>query len=324
MQSNNFLVLVDLSAWLYMVIFHSVNEWSKKSKAEFSSMVHDPEETDQDNLPNLLVSDSFKRILKSSVTKKLSTLDWLLKKNYQDKLDVVDNVLFLLVSDDYTKNSFRKVLYPEYKGERALVKKAYDYHAIRKYILDIVFPDLNLTENNYIQVACQGAEADDIIATISKSEIFRQYYKIVVSSDHDFCQLHDEPNFIGQINLFGDPVEDWLDKEKTKHLTARESLIVKIIVGDKSDSIPQIWDGVGPKKALALARNREALTKKLCESKAAAEQFILNKKLIDMGSIPHELTKKIEDEVQKKIADIFDSSSQNERLDMVEFDLMSL
>lgn len=323
MQSNNLLVLVDLSAWLYMVVFHSVNEWAKKSKAEFSSMVHDPAETDQDNLPNLLVSDSFKRILKNSVSKKLSTLDWLLKKNYQDKLDAVDSILFLLVADDYTKNSFRKALYPEYKGQRALVKKSYDYHAIRKYVLDVIFPDLNLSESNYVKVSCSGAEADDIIATVVRSEKFRSYSKIIVSADHDFCQLHDEPNFFGQINMFGDPVEDWTDQEKTQHLTAKESLLVKTICGDVSDQIPQLWDRVGPKTALKLAKDKDKLKEKLCESNEVAKQFLLNKKLIDFACIPESLTKEIEEEVQKKLDENL-NFSQTTALDSVEFDLMEL
>lgn len=324
-SNNQLLVLVDLSAWLYMVVFHSVNEWAKKSKDEYAAMVHDPEDTDQENLPNLLVSDSFKRILKNSVARKLSTLDWLLKKNYQNEIDLADSIWTIFVSDDYTKNSFRKTLYPEYKAQRSLTKRSYDYYAIRDYVVNVVFPDLNLSEKNIFQIGCAGAEADDVIATVVRSEKFRNYMKIIVSSDGDFCQLHGTPGLLGQINIFGDEVVPWIDKKRGTKMSPAEALLVKIITGDGSDNIPQLWPKVGLKKALNLIRDPAKLRQKILESGSVAEQYKLNKSLIDMSKIPSELTVAIEKAVSKKFDDEKVSSTDVSGIEAaVEFDLMAL
>lgn len=295
--SNDILVVVDLSAWLYMMIFNAVSNFEKHYKDEFHSMVKPPEETDQENLPNLLVSDNFKKELKKTVMGKCHALDWILKKNCQDLLDVCDNVWTVLAEDDYTKNSFRKNLYPEYKGTRSLVKQSYDRRKIRSYILGVLFPELELESRyGYLKFGCPGAEADDVIAVMMKN-LDGFLAKILISADHDFCQLEG----IRQFNLFGDEVIPWVDKAKGIKMNPQEALLVKILTGDGSDNISQVFEKVGIKKAWKLAHDKEKLKKMLKENADAAKQFDLNKKLISFDKIPEDLQKSIMEVVDEKL-----------------------
>ena len=108
-------------------------------------------------------------------------------------------------------------------------------------------------------------------------------------------------------------------------MTPKEALLMKILIGDGSDNVPQLWRGIGLKKALNLIRDPEKLKAKLSESNEVAKQFLLNKKLVDMSQIPSELSSKIEEVVSKKFQDekMFNSSAKSIESE-VEFDLMSL
>ena len=99
-------------------------------------MIRSPEETDQNNLPDLLTSDNFRVCLKKTVQKKLEQLDWILKSNFKDEIDYADGVDFVFTTDDKLKTNFRKSLYPEYKAQRKLVKKSYNIFKIHQYIIN--------------------------------------------------------------------------------------------------------------------------------------------------------------------------------------------
>ena len=69
-------------------------------------------------------------------------------------------------------------------------------------------------------------------------------------------------------------------------ITANDFLLFKIIVGDSSDDIPNIKDGIGPKRAFDLVTDKNKLKKLLTEDKITAQAFARNKKLIAMSEIP--------------------------------------
>jgi len=50
--------------------------------------------------------------------------------------------------DDRLKNNFRLGLYPTYKGQRRLVKRSYDVYAIKDYVINVIFKELDI-ENKY-------------------------------------------------------------------------------------------------------------------------------------------------------------------------------
>ena len=57
--------------------------------------------------------------------KRLETIEWIAKENFQDELDMVSGIDIIFALDDRVSYSFRKKLYPEYKAQRALVKRSY-------------------------------------------------------------------------------------------------------------------------------------------------------------------------------------------------------
>ena len=316
--NNNVLVVVDFSAWLYMTIFNAMNSWSKKNKAEFNSLVKPPEETDQDNIPNLLVSETFKRELKNSVMKKLHSIDWILKRNCQDVLDVADEIVVVFAEDDFVSNNFRRKLYPEYKAQRSLGNKSWDYGKARDYVVNSILPELDLyKKNGYIRIGVPGAEADDVIAVMMQNDGKNWAAKILISSDHDFCQIEN----IRQFNTFGEEVVPWVDKNKGIKMTSEEAKLVKILIGDGADNIPQCFPRVGIKTAYKLCKDKTKLKEMLKENADAAKQFLLNRQLIDFNLMPPELKESIEKTVDSKLSS-FTGCASNAENEM--FDLMSL
>lgn len=315
--NNNVLVVVDFSAWLYMTIFNAMNSWSKKNKAEFNSLVKPPEETDQGNIPNLLVSETFKRELKNSVMKKLHSIDWILKRNCQDILDIADEIVVVFAEDDFVSNNFRRKLYSEYKAQRSLGNKSWDYGKARDYVVNSILPELDLyKKNGYIRIGVPGAEADDVIAVMMQNDGKNWAAKILISSDHDFCQIEG----IRQFNVFGEEVVPWVDKNKGIKMTAEEVKLVKAICGDGADNIPQCLPRVGIKTAYKLCKDRTKLKEMLKENADAAQQFLLNRKLIDFDLMPSDLKESIVKTVESKLSSFV--SGQNAENEM--FDLMSL
>lgn len=291
MSKNKALVVIDFSYFMYYTAFGAVSEFQKKAKDEAKYWIKPAKETDQKNLPNLLNSDTFKRILKKFVMKRCETLDWQLKGHFQNELDCVDKIDFLFAMDDFTKSNFRKALYPGYKAHRKFVEKQFDMFKIQNYIFNVIFKELNLEEKfGYKFVAVEGAEADDIIAIIVKKCSDNYSFKVLFASDHDFIQLEG----VKQINLFGQAIECKVGKEK---VTPQEYLLSKILLGDSSDNIPKVFDGIGPKKVMKLVKDKNVLREMLKENQDAAHQFKLNKQLISFNEIPAELTEKIIEKV---------------------------
>jgi DNA polymerase-1 len=227
--------------------------------------------------------------------KRLETIDWLTKQNFQQELDLSDSIDILFCDDDYVSNNFRKKLYPEYKAQRKLGKKQYDIFKIRNYVTNVIFKDLQVEEKyGYKFLRVDGAEGDDVIACILKN--FKDEYSTIVlyASDHDFLQI----DGIHQFDLFGKEAKRIVGGIE---VTADEYLLAKILLGDGADNIAQVFAKVGPKKAMKLVRDKDALKQKLKESQDSAKQYKLNKKLISFSEIPKTLEEKIVKEAHEKL-----------------------
>ena len=141
-KKNNILILLDNSYFLYFVLFGAVSIFQKRYPNEARQLIRNPDEVDQHNLPNLLINENFKKILKKNVMKRLETIDWLTKANFQEDVDIADRIDILFAVDDNIMNSFRKELYPEYKAQRVLTPKSFNVAAIKRYIVDVLFKEL--------------------------------------------------------------------------------------------------------------------------------------------------------------------------------------
>ena len=74
-NSNNILIICDFSYWTYYTLFGAVAKFQKKYPQEAAYWIKPAEEVDQQNLPNLLNCDNFKKVLKRYVMKRLETID---------------------------------------------------------------------------------------------------------------------------------------------------------------------------------------------------------------------------------------------------------
>ena len=307
-MNNKILVCVDASYAEYYILFGAVSKFMKRKPDEAKLLIKPPEETDQNNLPDLLVSSTFRKILKEMTMKRCEVLDWVLKQNFQDEFDVADQVDIIFAQDDKVSKSFRKDIYPEYKLQRAFAPKSFKIQPIKEYINNIIFKDLDVEERyGYRFVKVDGAEGDDVIATIMQS-LDGYMLKVLFASDKDFLQI----DGIKQFDLSGkEVVRKWGDEK----LSAHDFMMMKLLLGDVSDNIPKVFDKVGPKKALKLIHDNDALKAKLKKNQASAKRFKMNKKLICFSEIPKELKDKILEKVNEKVFTL----KQEKDIDLAEF-----
>lgn len=290
-NGQKILVVIDGSYFMYYVLFGAVKNFYKNYRLEHNSLVKPPDETDQTSLPSLLVSDHFKKELKAALIKRCEFIDFILQRKFQDQFDLADSCTFIFALDDYVHNSFRKAIYPEYKAQRKMTKRSYAVSDIKHHITNVLFPELDILGRfGYHTLFVDGAEGDDVIATVLKKFDKDFDLKILFASDHDFCQLEN----VFQIDLRGNDVTPTVTIKKEKiQVDPKTALLMKIIMGDGADNIPSIGTKIGPKKAYTYATNKDLLKTFLVENSSAAKRFIQNKEIIDFNKIPESLSEKI-------------------------------
>lgn len=313
MENGKFMVVVDGSYLVYYSLFSAVNKWLNDDSTHFeaSAVIKPAGETDQANLPNLLLYPSFKEVLKKTIMNRLGMVDQVLKSNYQEELDMAGDIHILLAEDTPLQHSFRKKMFPEYKAQRRAQPRSYDVYRIKAYVHDVLLDELNLEKTmGMIRVKIDGAEGDDVIAVALMNATPENGYirRVLFSSDHDFLQLEG----VDQWDLSGNRIvrESLLGKKKMEEMIKngetidhKTFLLTKILMGDSSDNIPHVKDKLGPVKSYKYARDKDALKQMLLEDQAAAQRFIMNKKLIDFNQMPAELSAMIYENVDRKIAE---------------------
>ena len=133
----------------------------------------------------------------------------------------------VLCYDD--KSYWRSQVFPYYKKNRKQERET------SKYDWDLVFSVLNKIRDEirrnlpYYVIQVQGAEADDVIATLAVATASDKV--LVLSADKDFIQLQRD----SRIKQY-DPIRNrWIENENpTQYLQEH------IIRGDRSDGIPNI------------------------------------------------------------------------------------
>ncbi len=297
-KNRRILCVIDGSYLMYYVAFAAVNRYTKKYPEEASTLIKPVDEVDQENLPDLLVSSNFQRVLKDTFAEKCMVVDDILQQNFQGEIDTSDSIDYLFALDAKVTTSFRKDAYPEYKATRIGIKRSYNVSAIKRFIERNLVPEFNLSHHiDFNLVRVDGAEGDDVIACTLKN--FNDYFlKVLIASDHDFCQL----DGIRQFNLEGKEIIPTVTtRGENIRLTPREAKLVKIISGDGSDNIPAIAPRIGQVTAYRMIQDMDDFKHYLFEHQDAARQFVLNKKLVDFDSIPKDLESLVVEEVSKKI-----------------------
>lgn len=286
-EQKKFLICIDGSYFAYTALFGSVRDFVENHSDESKLWIKPVDECDQDNLPNLLNCDLYKKILKKFVMRRLESVDNIAKENFQAELDEADVIDIVFATDDKLTHSFRKDLYPEYKAQRQLVKRQFQLQPIKEYIVNVLFKELDVSEQyGYKIIKVDGAEGDDIIATTMMKLKDNYIGMMLIASDHDFLQI----DGLREFDLFGKEVQRDLGGEI---VSSKDYLLGKILMGDRSDNIKQVFSRCGPKTALKWTKDKASLKKVLKEDQNLASRYLLNKKMISFEQIPQELSEKI-------------------------------
>lgn len=181
-----------------------------------------------------------------------------------------------------------------YKGTRKTKEKDRCIGQFFKYTYENILPELEKTYSAK-QVSYETLEGDDCIYIVKN--IIRTTYPnvpiVIIGSDHDLMQLLDE-----QVNVI--TLKDKSLKDKSCG-DGQKDLIIKIIIGDKSDNIPGCFPRCGYKTALKLVNNNELLEEKFNKHEGSRTLYERNKKIISFNGIPKELY----DSCYEKYNDIF-------------------
>ena len=188
----------------------------------------------------------------------------------------------LWVGKDYP-NVWRNGVICAYKGNRDNSK-----HKDIGFFLGLAYDSLFVAAGVSKVLGMPELEADDCIA-ITVTELCKCNNRprvLIITSDHDYLQLN-RPG-VSLVNL----KHQRLNESKKSHNDAELDLFCKILCGDKSDNIPGVVAGVGPKTAVKLFRDPNRLTALLSKHPGAQERFDMNSTLIDFSNIPECLAEK--------------------------------
>ena len=201
------------------------------------------------------------------------------RKDYGDVVLCCDN-----------RKYWRKEFFPFYKAGRKKTreKSDLDWHLIFDMLAKF---KLELKENfPYTVIDVEGAEADDIIGTLTPRHASQEKI-LILSSDGDFLQLQKYPN-VKQYN----PAQ----KKYVKSVDPQLELKEKIIRGDKGDGIPNMFS---PSDCFVRDLRQKPITKGVIEkylkedvsdwNETDKANFTRNATLIDLSLIPSEIKEKI-------------------------------
>ena len=301
MLTKKVLLLVDGSFLSFVVNFRAFKQWTDQYQLLDSCVIKPPDETDQDNLPDLVNGSKwFKKCLYNAAVDKLNGIANIIENCtgllYPNSA-LVDTII---AKDSKLTKSFRYALYPEYKLSRKLQRSRrmqYKIGPVFDELYTNVFP--SVFGDDCVQLSVPGAEGDDVIASIARSDRIGDEYErvILISSDRDFIQLQIDRN-VTQYDAKGELVVPKIKRgNEVIGITPQQALMVKIISGDTSDNIKPIKPKIGELRALKyITEKTDEFKKMLKEEPEVAQRFVLNSKLIDFKNIPVELSKSVVDE----------------------------
>ncbi len=157
----------------------------------------------------------------------------------------------MIICSDASRESFRNEFYPEYKGTR----KETD----QELIVQFGMMEAYLKKCNATFIKKVNYEADDLIGTLAKKAVEKEYEPLIVSGDRDLFQLVSPK--VHQIYLSNKGMiyfEPETVMEKYDGLSPEQIVDLKALSGDPSDNIPGIR-GIGEKTAIKLLKAYENL-----------------------------------------------------------------
>lgn len=220
----------------------------------------------------------------------------------------------IAVAFDSGKPTFRHEIYPQYKSNRLVTPEE-----IRKSVP--IIKEI-LTQMNVNIVEFNGYEADDIIGTMAKQAVEKDFIVFMVTPDKDYYQLVDKKIFIYKPKKSDNGPEILgINEVKGKFGIDYPEQVIDILAlwGDSSDNIPGV-PGIGEKTAKKLIsdyksienllENVDKLNPKLKTVLSENENILLlSKRLVTIDkSVPLDFNEdqlKIKNFNEEKIKEIF-------------------
>ena len=196
-----------------------------------------------------------------------------------------------------SKDSWRYRFFPYYKAKRNSVKESYDFD-YRTFIDEMLkFLDMMSRIFPYKFMKVNSTEADDILAILSK-ELHKEHEVIVCSNDKDMTQLIDK-----NVRVWNIRNAEWIECADV-----RKYLIEHVLMGDASDSVPNILSDSDtfitegkrqkPCGSVKVGKILEYGLEKFISENHLEENFNRNKRLIQLDDM--NIPKKIWDYVIDK------------------------
>lgn len=289
-QSNQMVptLLVDCS----YVTYHSMFSAWKTFSEQFSDLCPDEKDPtfDPANHPEFLaiLKERFDRAVMTAPLKFYPFIE-------------PQNIIF--ARDCPKKNIWRIEYFKEYKQERRDAKdddRPFSFSGSFKHIYNQIIPTYEDEGSLCIGAPC--SEGDDIIATLVKNKISDKF--IILASDRDLLQLVDD-NVI-MINIAGDEItfekELELPQETLDEVDfdGQKYILIKAMMGDRSDGIPQIHARCGKKTAIKYFFDRGLLETKIQNDPKISKIIRENLKIMDFRYIPKEINDAIMDAYNAK------------------------
>jgi 5'-3' exonuclease len=263
---NGTILLIDMSYFVFYR-YYAILNWLRRSVGKDENI----------DIDNIMRNTTF---VEKYAKKFEETLNFLMKE-----YDVTNNSNVVFVKDCCRDKIWRHQHMVGYKSTRD-DKIASFNKEIFTYTYNVLVPNL---QNKYgFQTTCHWClEADDVIALITDKLLYTIGAKvIIITNDNDYIQLLDNENVAsGKCRL---RIINLQQKDINTRVgcNPKEYLLVKKILGDKSDNIPSITKKCGDKTALKLAKDAQLLDKLLSTDTNAKNQYNLNELLIDFRYIP--------------------------------------
>ena len=193
-----------------------------------------------------------------------------------------EKVCVIAAKDCPRTEIWRNQLFSGYKEHRVqddsfmggpFFKKVYNENLLEKAGADFV-------------IKYNELEADDIIALTKKYINFNSpNSKIyIITNDQDYLQLIDDTTVIYNLKF------KELNDNKKSFKDPKKDLLCKIIIGDKSDNIPPVFNKCGIKTVEKYLNDISLLENDLDKFNVRS-RFNFNKKIIDFEEIPEQLQK---------------------------------
>jgi 5'-3' exonuclease len=252
-------ILIDASYFIFYRVF-ALHIWWKNARPTTE-------------LINPYTNDEFVEKFKSTFTTKLNEIKKKLK---------LKNTKIIIGKDCPRQEIWRLSLHPSYKKGR-------DQEKNKQANIDSFF---QLVDNEQLFekagvdeiVQLDKLEADDCLALTAK-HLYTKYTEsqiYIITSDHDYIQLSND-----RVHLYNLKYKSLLDSKAYSGDPMRD-LFYKIVLGDKSDHIPSVFDKCGKKTVEKCFDNSDFFKDKLIKENKMLE-YKRNEQLINFDHIPTDM-----------------------------------